>query len=333
MDRPVVRFAILGFGHFAGRRLAPAFAKSQQAVLTGIWRRNAAAAAKDCAEFKIPNQFATREELCSSPDVDVVLITSPDSMHKEDALLAVRHSKAVLCEKPLAMNAVEAREMAAAAHAAGVVFGVGQNCRYSHSLEWLREQVQAGRIGEPQFAMALYCYPANLSPRRWIMDTELACGGPIGDVGVHCMDALRFVLDREITSVHTFARRTALSGGVEATASLNIEMTGGVYANVGVSAWAPYRTVIEITGSNGALVAENVFAVDGSVDLVLRRAGAVVETVTVRNDDVYTRMLDGFVAAYRGQGEFAASGDDGVKNMHALDAAYKSRRSGVPEHV
>ena len=67
--------------------------------------------------------------------------------------------------------------------------------------------------------------------------------------------------------------------------------------------------------------------------LVLRRCGAIVETVTVQNHDVYTRMLDGFVAAYRGQGEFAASGDDGVKNMHVLDAAYKSWRSSGPEPV
>jgi predicted dehydrogenase len=265
--------------------------------------------------------------------VDVVFITSPDSMHKEDALLAIRRGKAVLCEKPLAMNANEAEEMAAAARVAGVVFGVGQNCRYSHSLEWLRAQVRAGNIGEPQLAMAFYSYPAYQSPRRWIMDAELACGGPIGDVGVHCMDALRFVLEREITSVQTFARRSALSGGVEATASLHLEMTGGVFANVGVSAWAPYRTAIEITGSNGALIAENVFAVDGPVELVLRRAGAVVETVTVRNEDVYTRMLDGFAAAYRGQEEFAAPGEDGVKNMRALDAAYKSWRSGGPEPV
>jgi len=333
MEQPVVRFAILGFGHFAGRRLAPAFAQSKHAALTGVWRRDATAAAKNCAEFNIPHSFATREELCSSPDVDVVFVTSPDSMHKEDVLLAIRHGKAVLCEKPLAMNATEAAEMAAAARGAGVVFGVGQNCRYSRSLEWLRKQVQAGSIGEPQLAMALYAHPANLSPRRWITDANLACGGPIGDVGVHCMDALRFVLDREITSVQTFARRTALSGGVEATASLHLEMTGGVYANVSVSAWAPYRTAIEITGSNGTLIAENVFAVDGPVDLILRRAGAVVETVTVSNEDVYTQMLDGFAAAYRGHGEFAASGDDGVKNMRALDAAYKSWRSGVPEPV
>src|SRR5580704_10103977 len=99
MEQPVVRFAILGFGHFAGRMLAPAFAQSQHAALTGIWRRDAVAAAKNCAEFKIRRQFASREELCCSPDVDVVFVTSPDSMHKVDARLAIRHGKAVLCEK------------------------------------------------------------------------------------------------------------------------------------------------------------------------------------------------------------------------------------------
>src|SRR5579871_6486372 len=110
-----VRFAILGFGHHAVRRLLPAFAKCEHAALTGMWRRDQAAAAKNCADYEIAHNFPSREALCSSPDVDVVFITSPDAMHKDDTLLAFRHGKAVLCEKPLSMNAAEAAGMAAAA--------------------------------------------------------------------------------------------------------------------------------------------------------------------------------------------------------------------------
>src|SRR3984885_10381878 len=155
-----------------------------------------------------------------------------------------------------------------AAKVAGILFGVAQNFRFNRSLEWMREQIAAGRIGTPQLAHAQYSYPAAQAPRKWITDTSLACGGPIADVGVHCIDALRFVLGEDVRSVSTLARRDEVSGPVEAVASLQLEMTGGVYANVTASARAPYRTQIEITGSDGVLVAENGLTVD--------RPGAIV---------------------------------------------------------
>ena len=333
MSHSPVRFAILGFGHHAIRRLLPAFARCEHATLTGMWRRDQEAARKNCAEHAISHCFASREELCASPDIDAVFITSPDAMHHDDTLLALSHGKAVLCEKPLSMDAAEAEQMNAAAQAAGRLFGVAQNFRYNRSLEWMREQIAAGHIGQPQLAHSQYTYPAMKAPRRWIADPVLACGGPIGDVGVHCIDALRFVLGQDVRSVTTLASRNDASGQVEATASLQLEMTGGSFANVTVSAQALYRSSIEISGSEGVLVAENSLTVDRPVELVLRRAGELAETLTVDNSDAYTRMLDSFALASRGQGSFLATGDDGVHNMRVLDAAYRSWRSGLREPV
>lgn len=333
MTQSPVRFAILGFGHHAVRRLLPAFVKCEEAKLVGMWRRDQTAAAENCATYNIQHCFATREELCASPEVDVVFITSPDAMHKDDTLLALKHGKAVLCEKPLSMNTAEAEEMVAAAKAAGLLFGVAQNFRFNHSLDWMREQIAAGRIGQPQLAHAQYAYPAAKAPRKWITDPTLACGGPIADVGVHCIDALRYVLGEDVVSVSTLARRDSASGEVDAVASLQMEMTGGVYANVTASARAPYRTVVEVTGSEGALVAENGMTVDRPVQIELRQAGELIETATRENGDGYTRMLDSFARASRGAETFAASGEDGVRNMRVLDAAYKSWQTGSRETV
>lgn len=328
-----VRFAILGFGLHAVRRLLPAFAKSEKTRLVGMWRRDQNAAKQNCAEHGIAHCFATPEELCSSPEVDAVFITSPDAMHYADTLLAIRHGKAVLCEKPVAMNAVEAREMADAAQSAGVLYGVAQNFRYNHSVEWLREQIRSGAIGDPQFARAEFDYPADRAPRKWIMNPTLACGGPIGDVGVHCIDALRYVLGEDVESVNTLASKEKPEDAVEAKAMLQMQMTGGVLASVSVSARAPYRTLLEITGSNGVLIAENGLTVDRPIEIVLRRAGDAIETRTVSNADAYTRMLDSFAQAMRGGGEFAATGEDGVRNMQALDAAFRSWKTGRSEHL
>ena len=333
MTESRIRFAILGFGHHAVRRLLPAFAQCKEATLQGMWRRDPDAARKNCSEYNIAECFPTREALCSSENVDVVFITSPDAMHLDDTLLALKHGKAVLCEKPVAMNAGEAEEMNRAAKAAGILFGVAQNFRFNRSLEWMREQIAAGRIGKPQLAHAQYSYPAAQAPRKWITDPTLACGGPIADVGVHCIDALRFVLGEDVINVSTLARKDEASGRVEAFASLQLEMTGEVYANVTASARAPYRTLVEVTGSDGVLIAENGLTVDRPVQLVVRKASELVEMLTVENGDGYTRMLDSFARAVRGQEGFVAPGEDGVCNMRALDAAYKSWQTGQREPV
>ena len=271
--------------------------------------------------------------MCASGELDAIFITSPDAMHKADSLLAFAHGKSVLCEKPLAMNAAEAEEMVEAARANEVQFGVAQNFRWNRTLLWMLEQIGSGKIGEPQMAHAEFAYPAQRAPRAWIADPGLACGGPIGDVGVHCIDALRFVLGREVESVTTLARRDDLSGEVEAVASLQMEMTGGVAGNVTVSARSAYRTLIEVTGSEGVLVAENGLTVDQPVEVLRLQAGEVAERTTLDNGDAYTLMLDAFARSAKGEGSFAASGTDGWRNMRVLDAAYASWRSGRREAI
>ncbi|MBS1822272.1 MAG: Gfo/Idh/MocA family oxidoreductase [Acidobacteria bacterium] len=328
-----VRFAILGFGNHAVRRLLPAFSRSSRVKLTGMWRRDQNTARQNCAEYHIEHCFASPEELCASPEVDVVFVTSPDAMHHGDTLMAIRAGKAVLCEKPVSMNAAEAREMHEAAKTAGVLYGAAQNFRYNRSLDWIKEQLRAGKIGKPQMAHAEFAYPGDRAPRKWIMDPTLAAGGPIADVGVHCIDALRYVLGEDVLSVNTLAIKGRETDGVEAIASLQMEMSGGVLANVTVNARAPYRTLISVTGSDGVLVAESGFTVDRPVEIVHRRAGEVIETVTLDNGDGYTRMLDAFAQALRGGESFAATGEDAVRNMAALDAAFRSWRTGAREVV
>ena len=277
--------------------------------------------------------FASAEELCSSPEVDAVFITSPDALHRDDADMAFRYGKAVLCEKPLAMNAGQAAEMETAAQQAGLLFGVGQNFRFNRSLEFLREAIAHGRIGTPQLAHAQYSYMGTLAPRTWITDPSLACGGPIADVGVHCIDSLRFILSAEVKSINVLASRDERSGEVEATASMQMEMAGGIFANVTATARAPYRTLLEVTGSDGVLIAENGLTVDRPVEITLRKGGELVETYTVANDDGYVRMIDAFTRAFRGEESFSPTGADGVINQRILDAAFRSWHSGLRERL
>lgn len=334
----MVRYGILGFGHHGERRLAPAFEHAQNSQLTGIWRRNQERARENAQHFKIAHVFDSPEELCASPAVDAVFVASPDALHCEHTLLALRHGKAVLCEKPLAMTAAEADRMVSAARTAGRPFGVAQNFRYNPSLQRMRALVAEGAIGAPVFASAHFCFLSRNSPRTWIDDSGLACGGPIGDVGIHAIDALRFVLQQEVLAVSTLARAGQMQSPsaereLEESAALTLEFSGGLLASVQVSFRAQYRTLVEIVGENSVLTTESGLSVDRPIAIVHHAAGKVVDQEVLSNSDAYTRMLDAFSASVEGTGAFASPGDDGLQNQRILDAAFRSWHSGCRERV
>jgi predicted dehydrogenase len=114
---------------------------------------------------------------------------------------------------------------------------------------------------------------------------------------------------------------------------MQFELANNVLASVNVSARAQYRTQIGIVGAEGVLIAENGMTVDHPVDIVLRSKGVHINTSTVSNTDAYTRMIDNFARAVRGEEPFLGPGAEGVHNQHILDAAYKSWRTGRREQV
>jgi predicted dehydrogenase len=329
----MTRYGILGFGNHAVKRLLPGFAGAQSSQVTGLWRRDPAKAEANGREHHIPHVFSSAEALCASPAIDAVFVVSPDSLHLPHVLLAAEHGKPVLCEKPLAMNFTEAQKMFFATNAAGVVFGVAQNMRYNASVQLIREWIQEGRIGQPALAHSQFCYSAERSPRAWIYDPALALGGPIGDVAIHCLDALRYVLSTDVTSVSTLARKDAESGEVESHAVVNLAFGNGAMGAVTVTTRGSYRSLLEVTGESGVIVCENALTVDHPVDVVLYKSGKVVAHQQVSNADAYSRMLDGFSAAVEGRGTYLATGEDGLHNQKVLDAAYASWRSGTVQTV
>src|SRR5205807_2850219 len=200
----MIRYGILGFGLHAVKRLMPGFSLAKHSTVTGLWRRDRQKSQEALRQY---NQFPLRaydspETLCASPDVDAIFVASPDALHLEHVLLSVEHGKPVLCEKPMAMNAAECERMLAAADRERVLLGIAQNFRLERSVNRMREIVASGSIGKPLLAQSEFHYPALGSPRTWITDASLACGGPIGDVAVHCIDALRYILRDEVASVY-----------------------------------------------------------------------------------------------------------------------------------
>ncbi len=328
----MVKFGIVGFGHHAVKRLVPGFAKAQRCRITALSRRDPQRAQQSACQFGIPYAFTSTAELCACPEVDAVFVASPDALHLADALEAIRHRKPVLVEKPMAMNSAEAATMVAAAREAGVLLGVAHNMRFEPSVQWFRRKMSERAIGRPLLARATFVAPMLTSPRTWVQDPNLATGGPLADIGVHCIDTLRYVLADEVESVTMQAQYDAHSK-LEASASGGLRFSRGTLAGVAVSGRGTYYTLLEVAGEDGVLSAVNALTVDHPVTLELRRGFEIVERTEVSNDDAYTLQLEAFAVAVEKGGEFLISGEEGLRNQFVLDAAFRSIKSGRTETI
>ena len=329
----MIRFGIVGFGLHAARRLMPGFKLAQNCKVMALSRRDPQKAREAAEQYSIPHVFSSTEELCRCPEVDAVLVTTPDVCHCSDVLAAVRAGKPVLCEKPMAMNAEECRQMVEAARKAGVLLGVAQIFRFEESTARLRERIAAGDIGQVVFARSEFCYLGTGHGRTWLYDPAIAAGGPIADVGVHCIDVLRYILQDEPGRVSARGHRDEGSGGVEAAAILTMEFQRGTLATVLVSTRAQYRTPLEFVGSEGALRADDGLRVDPPVSLELWREGKLVATEAASNHLAYALQVDAFASAIEGARPFPVPGEEGWQNQIILDAAYRSLSSGKAEEV
>jgi predicted dehydrogenase len=329
----MIRFGIAGFGLHAVKRLMPGFALAKNCKVVALSRRDQVKAREASREYGIEHVFTSTEELARCPEVDAVLVATPNACHLSDVRMAIAAGKPVLCEKPMAMNAGECIEMIAAARKAGVLLGVAQVFRFEESIARFRQQVAEGDIGRPVFARAEFSFSVINHPRAWLYTRAVAGGGPIADIGVHCIDALRYVLRDEVMRIGALGHSDERSGDVEAAAALTIEFRRGTLAAVLVSMRAQYRTPFEIVGDSGVVRADDALNVEVPIRIELRRNGELVREETVSNQIAYARQVDAFAAAIEGREVFPCLGEEGLKNQLCLDAAYRSLQSGKMESV
>ena len=330
----MVNYGILGFGLHAVKRVMPGFAPARNCRVVGLSRRSLPKAQESARQFNIPLAFDSAEELCRSPQVDAIFVCTPNACHLQDVLLALSCGKPVLCEKPMGIHADECRQMVEAARKAKLLLGVAQVFRFEESTARFRQRLAQGQVGKPVFARSEFSFSAGGGhARTWLNNRAIAGGGPIADVGVHSVDALRFILQDEVVRVSARGTTDHASGDVEAAAVLLLEFSRGTLGMVAVSFRAEYRTPLEVVGDTGVIRADDALNVEYPIHLELRRGGAVVEEENLSNRGAYTRQVEAFADGVAGVAEFPVPGEEGWKNQAVLDAAFRSLQSGRTEDV
>lgn len=289
-----VRVGIIGTGfarrvQLPGLRLAPGV---QVTAISSGRRANAEAVA---AEFGIPGVYDDGAELARASDVDLVIISSTPPSHARFAVAALEAGKHVLCEKPMALDAAEAEQMALAAERCpSQVAWIDHELRYEPNRRKVRELVRAGAIGEVRhIELSLKPYlrgdgrPQTASaPWTWWFDAAQG-GGLLGAVGSHLIDLCRFWTGTEVVGVAggvgTFVRERSDAQGVRHDVTADefvsgvLTLSGGVIATLTLSAVAHHGPghLAQVTGRDGTLV------LTGEGRLEIGRSGAALEDISV----------------------------------------------------
>ncbi len=254
-----LRVAIVGAGGIFRLAHAPAWRQIPQARMVAACDIIKQRADQVCAELGMEKSFSSLDELLADDGIDLVDICTPHPSHAELAIKALRAGKHVLCEKPMALDIEDAARMIEAAKETGRHLYIGHTRRFDRRWAGVKEQLMAGRIGEPVCARWSERSWAGFSQDSWRWDPRN--GGVLMDLGVHVADLFAWFFDARATGVYAkglSVREEARRRGCIDFALIQVGFSGGQQGLMELSwahpkEYAPYYSSLEIIGTKGKL--------------------------------------------------------------------------------
>src|SRR5258705_7910124 len=225
-DERKIGWGILGTGNIA-RQFCSGVRGCERGVLVAVGSRTAASAAEFAGQYAITKSYPTYEQVIADKQVDAVYISLPNSMHCEWTIRALEAGKHVLCEKPLASNEAQAREMFDAARSSGKTLVEAFMYRAHPQTREVMEKVRRGAIGEVRLVRSSFCYRTNRIDGNIRFDPALA-GGSLMDVGCYCINFSRMVAGAQVEGIE--ANGVLHEKGVDQLVVGNLKFANGVVA-------------------------------------------------------------------------------------------------------
>jgi predicted dehydrogenase len=320
-----INWGILGCAGIAERAFIPAVRQSRNGALAAIASRDEARAADWARRFGFLRFHRTYQELVDDPAIDAVYNPLPNDLHAEWSIRALHAGKHVLCEKPMALNAPEARAMIQAAEMAGVLLMEGFMYKFHPQIGKTLELIRAGTIGDPRSVHSSFTFrfERDRSNYRW---SPAQGGGALYDVGCYTTSIARLVLGVEPLSAFAAARIDPETG-VDMTTAALLEFPGGRFGQCESSFETHFQSRLLVVGTDGTLRLERAFSAkdfDVAVEIV---RGDAVEAVPIRKADMFTLMVEHFGAAVLGEVPLRYDASDAWNNMRTIDACFESIRT------
>ncbi len=223
-----IRWGIISTGSIA-HKFAHGLAALKDAELVAVGSRSKESADRFGEELSVPHRHASYDALAQDPNVDVVYIGTPHPYHKDNTLLCLNNDKAVLCEKPFAINSAEVAEMVACARDRKLFLMEAMWTHYFPAMAKVRELIGEGAIGEVRLLEAKFCFRSGWNPEGRLLDPELG-GGALLDVGVYTVALAYMIFDR--SPIHITSMAHIGETGVDEQASVLLGYDDGAIANL-----------------------------------------------------------------------------------------------------
>ena len=313
------------------------------------------AAERLAARWQGARALESAEEIIADPSIDAVWICTPTAMHRQVCIAAARAGKHIFCEKPLAMTAVEAAEMAAAIKASGVVSQVGLVLRFSPVYNVIKAMFEEQDVGQ---LLSVTMRDDQDFPTRgshasaWRNDPSLTAGGTLIEHSVHDFDLLRWMFG-PVTSLYCRTRVVNGAAGVEDFGATSMDFAGGFHGQL-TSIW--HKLIARASNRRLEVFAENLFAASDADTLgpIVFQRGHAANEETIGDGEVMARFTEKilrerpylapikdrlaipyacedatFIAALKGACEPYPEFESGVTAQRMVEAAYQSARSGA----
>lgn len=337
-DPNKVRVGVIGLG--MGRHHVKTYQACPRCEVVALCDVDTARLAAASAELNVPHTFTDADTLLASGAIDAVSVATPNTLHHPLTMAALQAGLHVLCEKPMAMNAQQAREMVELAAKKKLKLAMHFNHRANPGVQWIARAAQAGALGEIYFARTVWHRRRGIPGRASFLDKAWSGGGAMIDLGVHMLDQTLYIMGYPRPVAVTAATYTKFNEkdvphipmNVDDFATAYLRFDNGATLAMEIS-WASHhhhaeQFLVQVYGAEGGArrLSENYR--ETAVELYRREHGGLATTrMDAPPSDVASVQAD-FIDAILDDREPAFRGEHGLVTMQILDAIYESSRTG-----
>ena len=335
-----VGFAVVGLGRLSLDELLPAFAESTQARLVALVSGSPDKMATVARQYGVaPGSCYSYEDfdrIRDNPEIQAVYIVLPNALHRSFTERAAAAGKHVLCEKPMATTAADARAMISACEKAGVKLMVAYRIQFQPHHLRAREFVARKTFGRLVAFSAGNAQTVHATAaQQWRHKRALAGGGALPDIGLYCLNTARFVSGQE--PVEVFARTYSPPGDprfseVEETVDFMLRFPSGLVAQCMATYGAREDKWQRLQMETATIEMPNAYDYQGQRLIVGRRRDAdkTQEELVLPRKNQFTAEIDHFAGCVRSGEAPRTPGEEGLRDQIVMEAIYRSAKSGQP---
>ncbi len=331
-----IRWGILGNATIARKCVIPAIAKSANGMVQALGTRSPENAREATKQYGIERVYDTYDGVLADPKVEAVYLPLPNHLHRPWTLKALAAGKHVLCEKPLACSAAEAREMAHAAGANRRLLMEAFMYRFHPRSREIKALVAAGELGRPRSVRAAFTYAMAPEVLESAGNARLRPdmgGGALLDVGCYAVSTARWLLGQEPVCVQAQA---VYRHGVDVHLAGILRFPDGALAGIEAGFVSALQQTYSVVGSAAAIELPHDAYIpwEQPARYTLRtKTDEAGDVRTVPGADEYRLMVEHFAGAVQGKQALEFGPEESVRNMQVLDALAAAAREDRTVHL